>query len=66
MGLDERIAITFAQGGVPPIMSRLERYYETKPERLQAIKAIFGTLATLALATAVAIMTTIFLQRVTL
>ncbi len=45
MTLDERVAICFVQG-VPPIWTRLERYFEKRirPPRFQGIKTVLGTM----------------------
>ncbi len=67
MCLDERIAITLAQG-VRPIMTRLERYYEkgqAGPPRFQGIKTVLGTLLMLSLGTIWAIFATAYARRFT-
>jgi type IV secretion system protein VirD4 len=66
MGLDERTAITFVPG-VPPIISKLQRYYEGRvgSPRFQGIKAVIGTLLTLALGTGCAMFATLFVRSLT-
>jgi type IV secretion system protein VirD4 len=65
LALDERIAITFVQG-LPPILTRLERYYEGRigPPRFQGIKTVLGTIFMLAMGTFVATIATLFARGV--
>jgi type IV secretion system protein VirD4 len=61
--LDERIAITFVQG-LPPIWTRLERYYEGRigPPRFQGFKTAIATLLTLSVGTWMLVFATLFLK----
>jgi type IV secretion system protein VirD4 len=63
--LDERIAITFVQG-MPPIWTRLERYYEARfgPPRFQGIKTFLGTILVAFTGTITAAFATLFLKAV--
>jgi type IV secretion system protein VirD4 len=65
MNLNERIAITFAQGGTRPILSRLERYYEKGrmgSPRFQGFKTVLGTILMLAMGTLCAMAATHFVR----
>jgi hypothetical protein len=61
MNLDERLAISFVQG-LPPITTRLERYYERRvgQSRFQGISTALGTILMLALGTLAAMAATHF------
>ncbi len=63
--LDERIAITFVQG-LPPIWTRLERYYEGRvsPPRFHGIKTFLGTILMAFVGTITAVFATLFLKTV--
>jgi hypothetical protein len=65
LALDERVALTFVQG-LPPIWTRLERYYEGRvgPPRFQGIKTFLGTIFMLAMGTFVATIATLFARSV--
>lgn len=65
MALDERIAITFVQG-LPPIWTRLERYYEGRigPPRFQGIKTVLATLFMIVMGTFAAMIATFFLRSI--
>jgi type IV secretion system protein VirD4 len=65
LGLDERVAITFVQG-LPPIWTRLERFYECRrigPPRFRGIKTVLGTMLMLAVGTWWATIATLALER---
>jgi type IV secretion system protein VirD4 len=63
VNLDERLAISFVQG-LPPVMTRLERYYEHRVgrPRFQGIKAVLGTILMLAMGTLCAMAATHFVR----
>jgi type IV secretion system protein VirD4 len=65
MNLNERVAISFVQG-LPPIMTRLERYYERRvgQSRFRGIKTVLGTILMLALGTLAAMAATHFARSI--
>jgi type IV secretion system protein VirD4 len=64
VNLNERFAISFVQG-LPPVMTRLERYYEKGrmgSARFQGFKAVLGTILMLAMGTLSAMAATHFVR----
>ena len=63
VNLNERLAISFVQG-LPPVMTRLERYYERRVghPRFQGIKAVLGTILMLTMGTLWAMAATHFVR----
>jgi hypothetical protein len=59
------VCIAFVPG-LPPIWTRLERYYECRigPPRFQGIKTVLGTLFMLGMGTFVATIATLFVRSV--